>query len=113
MTEPARREGFGLLLVWARALGAQRVWVIEDCRHVSGSLERFLLDRGETVARLAPHLMAGARRGSRERGKSDPIDALAIARAALREGLDSLPMAPAGWPAPSLRSASWAAIVSG
>jgi hypothetical protein len=26
-----------------------RVWVIEDVRHVSGSLERFLLDRGETV----------------------------------------------------------------
>ena len=29
--------------------------------------------------------MAGERRGSRERGKSDPIDALAVARAALRE----------------------------
>jgi transposase len=92
-TEPAHREGFGVLLVWARALSGERVWVIEDCRHVSGPLERFLLDRGETVARLAPHLMAGARRGSRDRGKSDPIDALAIARAALREGLDTLPTA--------------------
>jgi transposase len=29
--------------------------------------------------------MAGERRGGRERGKSDPIDALAVARAALRE----------------------------
>ena len=29
--------------------------------------------------------MAGERRGGRERGKSDPIDALAIARLALRE----------------------------
>jgi transposase len=68
------------------------VWVIEDVRHVSG-LERFLLDHGETVARLSPRLMAGARRGVRERGKSDPIDALAIARAALREGVHSLPTA--------------------
>jgi transposase len=37
--------------------------------------------------------MAGARRGQRERGKSDPIDALAVARAALREGIASLPQA--------------------
>jgi len=37
--------------------------------------------------------MAEARQGVRERGKSDPIDALAIARAALREGVDTLPTA--------------------
>jgi transposase len=64
--------------------------VIEDVRNVSGSLERFLLERGETVVRLPPRLMADLRRGARERGKSDPIDALAIARAALREGVDTL-----------------------
>jgi transposase len=69
------------------------VWVLEDVRCVSGSLERFLLDRGETVVRLPPKLMAGARRSGRERGKSDPIDALAIARAALREGVETLPTA--------------------
>ena len=67
--------------------------MIEDIRNVSGSLERFLLDRGETVVRLAPRLMADARRAMRTRGKSDPIDALAIARAALREGVDTLPTA--------------------
>ena len=92
-TAPARRHGFGVLLECARQLDGDRVWVIEDVRHVSGSLERFLLDRGETVVRLPPRLMADARRGVRERGKSDPIDALAIARAALREGLDTLPTA--------------------
>jgi transposase len=69
------------------------VWAIEDCRHVSGALERFLLARGERIVRVAPRLMAGVRRGARERGKSDPIDALAIARAALREGLGTLPRA--------------------
>lgn len=75
----------------------------EDVRNVSGSLERFLLDRGETVVRLAPRLMADARRGMRTRGKSDPIDALAIARAALREGVETFQ--PLAWPARSVRSA--------
>jgi len=92
-TVAARREGFGQLLEWARKLDGERVWVIEDVRHVSGSLERFLIDRGETVVRLTPRLMANARQGVRERGKSDPIDALAIARAALREGVETLPTA--------------------
>ena len=105
-TEPADRDGFGALLVWARRLDADRVWVIEDCRHVSGALERWLLDRGETVARLAPQLMAGARRGSRERGKSDPIDALAVARAAVREGLTTLPTARLAGPELEIRQLS-------
>ncbi len=92
-TQPARREGFAELQVWSRSLPGEHVWVIEDCRHVSGPFERFLIDQGERVVRLPPRLMADARRGVRERGKSDPIDALAVARAALREGLESLPSA--------------------
>ena len=92
-TVAARGEGFGQLLAWARQLDSERAWVIEDVRHVSGGLERFLIDRGETVVRLPPRLMADARQGVRERGKSDPIDALAIARAALREGIETLPTA--------------------
>ena len=90
-TVAARRDGFGQLLEWGRKLDSVRVWVIEDVRHVSGGLERFLIDRGETVVRLPPRLMADARQAVRERGKSDPIDALAIARAALREGVETLP----------------------
>lgn len=92
-TVRAKRRSFDDLLQWARGLGEERVWAIEDCRHVSGALERFLLARGERVVRVAPRLMAGARKSSRERGKSDPIDAVAIGRAALREGLDTLPVA--------------------
>ena len=92
-TVAARLDGFGALLEWARKLDGERVWVIEDVRHVSGSLERFLIDRGETVVRLPPRLMANARQDVRARGKSDPIDALAIARAALREGVETLPTA--------------------
>src|SRR5262249_3511473 len=79
---------------WARGLGdADRVWAIEDCRHVSGRLERLLISAGETVVRVAPRLMAGARRSQRERGKSDQIDALAVARAVIGEGVDRLPAA--------------------
>ena len=93
LTAPARKGSFGVLLRWARALDAERVWAIEDCRHVSGALERFLLVRGERVVRVAPMLTAGARTALRARGKSDQIDAVAIARAAIREGLDRLPIA--------------------
>jgi transposase len=91
-TAPARKEGFGVLLRWARGLAVERTWATEDCRHVSGGLERFLIERGERVVRVAPKLTAGTRSSARERGKSDEIDALA-ARAALREGLGSLPAA--------------------
>jgi transposase len=40
------QRGFGALLQWARGLDDDRVWALEDCRHVSGSLERFLIARG-------------------------------------------------------------------
>jgi transposase len=80
-------------LAWARGLDGERVWAIEDCRNVSGKLERFLLARGERVVRVPPKLMAGRRRASRQAGKSDPIDALSVARAALEEGIDTLPTA--------------------
>src|SRR5215218_1212860 len=86
-------DGFLALLEWARALGEDRVWALEDCRHVSGSLERFLMASGERVVRVATKLMNDARRAGRERGKSDRIDALAVARAALREGVEALPSA--------------------
>ena len=62
LTVPARNGSFGKLLRWARKLDSQRVWAIEDCRHVSGALERFLLARGERIVRVAPQHMAGARR---------------------------------------------------
>ena len=91
LTVAARQGSFGKLLGWARQLDTERVWAIEDCRHVSGALERFLLAHGERIVRVAPKHMAGARRSSRERGKSDSIDALSVARAALKEGIDELP----------------------
>lgn len=79
----ARVSGYAQLLAWARAIDAERVWALEDVRGVSCGLERFLLEHGERVVRVPPKLMAQARRSARTFGKSDSIDALAIARAAL------------------------------
>ena len=93
LTAAARKAGFAQHLDWARGLDPDRVWAIEDCRHVSGGLERFLIASGERVVRVPPKLMGKSRKGSRERGKSDPIDAANVARAALQEGVENLPAA--------------------
>lgn len=86
LTVRATDAGHRQLLCWAeREHGADVEFAVEDCRHVSTRLERALLTAGARVKRVPPRLMAGARQGARTRGKSDPIDALAIARAALRE----------------------------
>lgn len=84
-TVRATDAGHRQVVRWARQLGGVRRWAVEDCRHVSARLERALLAAGEAVVRVPPKLMAGARRGGRTPGKSDPVDALAVARAALRE----------------------------
>ena len=97
------RRGFDALLQWARGLDEDRVWALEDCRHVSGSLERFLIERGERVLRIPTHLTAAARKSARQRGKSDLIDALTVARAALREGVDAFPAAHLDGPELDLR----------
>jgi len=93
LTAAARKPGFREPLDWGRGLDPERIWALEDCRHVSGAFERFLIAEGERVVRVPPKLMGESRKGERSRGKSDPIDALAIARAALKEGPETLPAA--------------------
>jgi transposase len=73
------------VLQWAAMLPGERRFAIEDCRSVSRRLERDLLAAGERIARVPTKLMAGTRKSGRTYGKSDPIDALAVARAAQRE----------------------------
>jgi transposase len=73
------------LLVWSASLEPERLWALEDCRQLTRRLEAELLAAGERLVRVPPKLMAPQRRAGRLRGKSDSIDALAIARAALRE----------------------------
>jgi transposase len=87
LTVRATDAGHRQLLRWTRREFADQPveFAVEDCRHVSTRLERALLDAAAVVLRVPPKLMAQTRSSARTRGKSDPIDALAIARAALRE----------------------------
>ena len=80
-------------LRFAAELDEERVWAIEDCRHVSARLERALLAAGERVIRVAAGMTGQTRKVSREAGKSDPIDARAVALAVVRDGVDSFPAA--------------------
>ena len=89
------------LMKWAEQFGDTRRWAVEDCRHLSRRLEGDLLAAGEEIVRVPPKLMAHARDAARTYGKSDPIDALAVARAALRE--PSLPIARLDGPSRELR----------
>jgi transposase len=89
------------LLRWADGFGPERRFAVEDCRHLSRRLEADLLGAGEEIVRVPPKMMAHARDAARTYGKSDPIDALAVARAALRE--PGLPIAHLDGPSRDVR----------
>ncbi len=89
----ADEAGHQAAVRWGRGLDDERVWAIEDCRQVSRRLEQALIAAGERVIRVAPKMMGASRRGERERGKSDEIDALAVARAVVKDGVERFPVA--------------------
>jgi transposase len=88
-TEPGHLDA----MRFARERGTERVWAIEDCRHCSRRLEQALLAAGERVLRVPPQMMGASRRSERQPGKSDEIDALAVARAVVKEGTERFPAA--------------------
>ena len=81
-------------MAWARALADERVWALEDCRHVSGSLERFLLAHGETVIRVSPQLMGDAV-AARPASAANPTRSTRwpSREMAVRDGIDTFPAA--------------------
>jgi transposase len=85
----ADEDGHLAAVRWAARVDGERVWALEDCRGVSARLERALVAAGERVVRVPPHRMGASRRAERERGKSDQIDAQAIARAVVKDGADA------------------------
>lgn len=89
------------LMRWAERFDGERRWAVEDCRHLSRRLEADLLRAGEVIVRVPPKLMAHARDAARTYGKSDPIDALAVGRAALTH--PDLPIARLDGPTRELR----------
>jgi transposase len=80
-------------LRFAAGLDQGRVWAIEDCRRVSARLEAVLIAAGERVVRVPAVMTGQARKVSRTAGKSDPIDARAVALAVVRDGVESFPVA--------------------
>jgi transposase len=85
LTIASTPQGLLRLWAWAAGFGPDRRWAVENGRGVAGRLVRTLIGHGAAVVWVPPKLMAQSRASARTRGKSDPIDALAIARAALRE----------------------------
>jgi transposase len=100
LTVEARAEGHRKIVSWLEQFDDVQV-AVEDCRHLTRRLEADLLDAGHKVVRVHTRLMAGMRRSGREPGKSDPIDAEAVARVALRE--DDLPTAELPGPAREIK----------
>jgi transposase len=82
-TVAATSDGHLQAVEWA-AQWPQVRFAVEDCRHLTRRLEADLLRAGYRVARVPTPLMAAARRTGRRPGKSDPIDAEAVALASLR-----------------------------
>lgn len=78
------------LAAWGAGLGAARRWGIEGSGQYGHALAQALVADGETVVEVNPRLTAGMRHGGRRRGKSDRLDALAVARVVAQEG-DALP----------------------
>ena len=52
-----------------------------------------VLAASERVVRVPPQRMGASRKGEREPGKSDEIDALAVARAVVKDGVGQFPVA--------------------
>lgn len=78
--------GWEDLAAWAQALGDERQWGVEGARGNGWGLAQELVDGGETVYEVNARWTAEARRRSRRPGKSDPLDAVAVARVVLQEG---------------------------
>src|SRR5256712_12433101 len=83
-TVKAVPEGHLEALRWA-SQWPERVWALENSRHLVRRLEQDLLLAGEAGGRGASRVMGRARRAGRERGKAGPIDGPAGARGGLRE----------------------------
>jgi len=99
-TLAATADGHLAALAWARRWPRRR-WALEDCRHLTRRLEADVVRAGERVVRVPTQMMAGVRRSARQPGKSDAIDALAVARAAWRE--PDLPVAQLDGPSRQVR----------
>lgn len=73
------------LWAWVRTVAPEAMIGIEGSSRFGAAVARFLLAQGELVREVPPQLTYRERGRTRLPGKSDPGDALAIARVAARE----------------------------
>jgi transposase len=82
---PNSAAGWRDLLAWAAALGEARRWGVEGAWGYGRGLAQHLVAAGETVYEVSPRWTAEGRKRARRPGKSDALDALAVARLVLGE----------------------------
>ncbi len=82
------RAGYAAAVAFAdqHAAGSRRAWAVEGSGSYGAGLARYLADRGEQVLEIDR-----AARDDRSRGKSDQLDAVRIARSALRRTRPATP----------------------
>src|SRR5438445_13795116 len=68
-TVEATSDGHLNGLEWASQWPVRK-WAVEDCRHLTRTLEGDLVRAGEQLVRVPTKMMSGARRAAREAGKS-------------------------------------------
>src|SRR3712207_5629198 len=85
-------EGYRELEAWARSLGTVRAFGVEGTGSYGAGLSRFLRERGHSVLEVD----RPDRQLRRRRGKSDPLDAEAAARAVLGGHAAGLPKSGTG-----------------
>ncbi len=78
------------VLAWAGTLPGPRQWGIEGAWNYGRGLAQFLVAHQETVYEVNPRWTAERRRSARQPGKSDRLDAHAVAKLVRDEG-SSLP----------------------
>jgi transposase len=88
-TTPA---GYAALGAWARGLGQPAAWGVEGTGAYGAGLSRFLAQAGQRVVEVN----RPDRAARRPRGKSDPVDAVAAARAVLSGRAGVVPKAGTG-----------------
>lgn len=83
-------RSWAALLDWARGIDAERLWAVEGAWYLGRGLAQYLARAGERVHEVNGRWTARRRRGMRRAGKSDRLDARAVAQL-LREEAATLP----------------------
>ena len=87
---PNDARGHDALLRWSKAQDSDRVIGIEGAGSYGAGLAQYLIDAGENVYEVPAFLTHRERKRAPSKGKSDPTDAVAVARVTARgEGLSS------------------------